>query len=116
MLVVMNPAGPVHTVLTSTSTFTVVLNTTVQDRVTSDPTGWMGLTGSLVMVTDVGRETRGHNRESEYMVYTMQCYEILLMITTSSSSVSVMLFTMTSQVYCPASDSLRGEKESISVV
>ena len=65
VLVVLNPSGPVHTVFTVTGTSTAGLNSTVQFRVTLDPTGQMGLTGSLVMVTDVGGRTRGQNRESE---------------------------------------------------
>ena len=47
------PSGPVHTVLTRTGTFTDGLNSTVQVRVTSDPTGRMGLTRLLVAVTKV---------------------------------------------------------------
>ena len=53
VLVVINPAGPVHTVVTVTgrSTSTAELNTTVQImiRVTVDLIGRMGLTGSLVI-------------------------------------------------------------------
>ena len=51
------PAGPVHSVFTVTRTFTTGLNSTVQVRVTVDPTGRMGLTGSLVTVTEVGAGT-----------------------------------------------------------
>ena len=42
---------------TVTGTFTVGLNSTVQVRVTSDPIGRMGVTGLLVMVTEVGDGT-----------------------------------------------------------
>ena len=48
MLVVINPAGPVHIVFTVTGTSTDGLNSTVQVRVTSDPTGRTGLVLSLV--------------------------------------------------------------------
>ena len=51
------PSGPVHTVLTVTGTSTAGLNSTVQVRVISDPTGRMGLTGSLVTITEVGSGT-----------------------------------------------------------
>ena len=57
VLVVINPFGPVHTVLTVTRTSTAGLNSTVQVRVTSDPTGRIGLTGSLVTVTEDGAGT-----------------------------------------------------------
>ena len=51
------PFGPVHTVFTVTGTSTVELNSTVQVRVTSDPTGRIGLTRSLEMATTIGLGT-----------------------------------------------------------
>ena len=58
MLVVINPAGPVHTVFTVTGTSTAGLNSTVHVRVTLGNTkGCMGLTGSLVIVTEFGGGT-----------------------------------------------------------
>ena len=54
VVVVINPAGPVHTVVTVTGTSTVGLNSTLQVRVTADPTAMV----PLVMVT-VGVGTRG---------------------------------------------------------
>ena len=53
------PSGPVHTVFTVTrsGTTTAGLNSTVQVRVTSDPTGRIGLTGSLEMATTIGLGT-----------------------------------------------------------
>ena len=48
------PAGPVHSVVTVTGTSTAGLSTTVQVRVTSDPTAMV----PLLMVT-VGVGTRG---------------------------------------------------------
>ena len=57
MLVVINPAGPVHTVVTVTGISTAGLNSTVQVIVTADPTGRTGLSGALVTVTDVGDGT-----------------------------------------------------------
>ena len=64
VLVFINPFGPVHTVLTVTGTSTAGLNSTVQVRVTSDPTGWIGLIGSLVTVTEVGAGTVLINTET----------------------------------------------------
>ena len=56
MLVCLNPAGPLHVVVTVTGTFTNVLSSTLQVmiRIISDPTGQVGLTGALVTFTDVG--------------------------------------------------------------
>ena len=48
MVVVINPAGPVHTVFTVTGTSTAGLNITVQVRVTADPTAMV----LLVIVTE----------------------------------------------------------------
>ena len=47
VVVLINPSGPVHTVFTVTETFTAELNTTVQVRVTVDPTAIV----LLLMVT-----------------------------------------------------------------
>ena len=52
MLVVINPAGPVHTVFTVTGISTAGLNSTVQVRVTADPIGRMG----LGMLLDIARD------------------------------------------------------------
>ena len=71
MLVVINTAGPVHTVFTITGTSTTGLNSTVQVRVTSDPTGWMGLTGSLE-ITTIGIGTgigRYHHQATQQMLH-----------------------------------------------
>ena len=57
MLVWLNPAGPLHVVVTVTGTFTNVLSSTVQVRIISDPIGRTGLTGALVTITDVGGGT-----------------------------------------------------------
>ena len=54
VVVVINPAGVVHTVVTVTETFTAGLNITVQVRVTSDPTGRIGEAGTLVIFTEFG--------------------------------------------------------------
>ena len=61
VLVVLNPAGPVHTVFTATGASTDELNSTVQVRVTSDPIGQVGLTGSLVIVTEFEAGTKDYN-------------------------------------------------------
>ena len=53
VLVVINPAGPVHPVFKVTETSTAGLNSTVQVRMTSDPT----LNEPLVIVTKVGGGT-----------------------------------------------------------
>ena len=45
------PAGPVNTVFTVTGSAIDGLSSTVHVKVTSAPTGWTGLTGSLVIVT-----------------------------------------------------------------
>jgi hypothetical protein len=54
VLVVINPAGPVHSVTTVTAISTIGLNSTAQVTVVADPTGRIGLSGTLVTVTDVG--------------------------------------------------------------
>ena len=58
VLVVLNPAGPVHTMFTVTGTSTAGLNSTVQVRVTVDPIGRMGISGILVIVTEFGDGTK----------------------------------------------------------
>ena len=65
-------SGPVHTVFTVTGTSTAGLNSTVQVRVTSDPTGRMGLTGLLVTFTEVGAETAWRQEEMEIENYHIQ--------------------------------------------
>jgi hypothetical protein len=57
LLLFLNPAGPVHNVVTVTGIFTSVLSSTVQAIVTSDAVGRIGLTGTLVMATDTGGGT-----------------------------------------------------------
>ena len=52
--VVINPAGPVHTVFTVTGTSTAGSNSTVQVRVTLDPTAMV-----LLLMVTVGVGTRG---------------------------------------------------------
>ena len=54
VLVVINPSGPLHSVITVTGTFTSGLSSTVQVRVMEDPT--IGTTGG-VTVTLVGAGT-----------------------------------------------------------
>ena len=70
MLVVLNPAGPVHTVFTVTGTSTAGLNSmcTVQFRVTSDPTGCTGLGGTVLLdnVTEVGAGTVVWDKNYKY--------------------------------------------------
>ena len=61
VVVVINPAGPVHTVVTVTGTSTAGLNITVQVRVTSEGAGQIGLAGLLVMLTEVGAGTAENN-------------------------------------------------------
>ena len=53
VIVFINPAGPVHTVVTVTGTSTEGLNSTVQVRVTADPAAMV----PLVMVTVGGGTT-----------------------------------------------------------
>ena len=56
--VVLNPAGPLHTVFTVTGTSIASLNSMVQIKVTlAVPIGRMGLVGTLVMLTDMGAGT-----------------------------------------------------------
>ena len=55
-LIIINLFGPVHAVVTVTGAFTAGVISTVQIRVTSDPTGRMGLTGSLVTIVTKGTE------------------------------------------------------------
>ena len=57
ILVVISPAGTVHNVVTVTGKSTIGLNSTVQVKVTADPTGRIGLSGTLVTLTDVGEGT-----------------------------------------------------------
>ena len=56
MLAVMNPSGPVHTVLTVTGTSTAGLNSTVHVRTVKDPT-IMELSKSLITLTTLGSGT-----------------------------------------------------------
>ena len=51
------PAGSLNSMFTVTGTSTAGLNSTMQNRGTLDPTGRMGLIGSLVTVTEVGAGT-----------------------------------------------------------
>ena len=60
VLVVINPAGPVHSVTTVTGISTTGHNSTAQVTLTADPTGRIGLSGTLVTVTDVGDGTKGN--------------------------------------------------------
>ena len=59
VLVVLNPAGPVHTVFTVTGTSTAELNSTVQIKVRTllyrSDKSW--LAGSLVTLTEIGSGT-----------------------------------------------------------
>ena len=64
------PFGPVHAVLTFTGTFTAGLNSTVQVRVISDPTGRMGLTRLLMAVTKVVAGTVWIIVQLAWMMYT----------------------------------------------
>ena len=57
VLVVINPAGPVTTVFSVSDIPSTGLNSTMQVRVTLDPTGRMGLTWSLETDTDNGAGT-----------------------------------------------------------
>ena len=57
MSVIIRSSGPVHVVFTFTGTSTAGLNSTMQVRVTSDPSGQIGLTGSLVITMEIGGET-----------------------------------------------------------
>ena len=61
VLVVLNPAGPVHTMFTVTGTSTAGLNSTVQVRVTLDPIGKTGLSEFVVIVTELGAGTIYNN-------------------------------------------------------
>ena len=61
MAVVINPAGPIHTVVTVTGTYTAGLIITVQVRVTSEGAGQIGLAGLLVILTEVGAGTAEHD-------------------------------------------------------
>ena len=61
VVVFINPAGPVHTVVTVTGTSTAGLNITMQVRVTSEGAGQIGLAGLLVMLTEVGGGTAEDN-------------------------------------------------------
>ena len=56
MLAVMNPSGPVHTVLTVTETSTAGLNSTAHIRTLEDPT-IMELSKSLMTLTTLGSGT-----------------------------------------------------------
>ena len=58
VLVVINPAGPVHTVVTVTGISTSGLNSTVQVIVTADPIGRMMIPGLGVdKITEMGAGT-----------------------------------------------------------
>ena len=51
VLLVINPAGPAHTVFTVTGTSTAGLNSTVKFSITVDPTDWIRLDSLLVIIT-----------------------------------------------------------------
>ena len=61
VVVVINPAGPVHTVVTVTGTSPAGFNITMQVRVTSEGAGQIGLAGLLAMLTEVGDGTAEDN-------------------------------------------------------
>ena len=69
MLVVVNPLGPLYSVFTVTGTSTTGLNSTVHVRVTADPIGRMGLTGSLVRTIETGFGTRIEINKNCYDLY-----------------------------------------------
>ena len=57
VLIIINPSGPLHSVVTVTGISTDGLNTTVQVRIMVDPIKWMGLVRLGTIVTDVGAGT-----------------------------------------------------------
>ena len=73
VVIFINPAGPVHTVVTFTGTSTAGLNITVQVRVISEGAGQIGLAGLLVMLTEVGAGTAENN--VHYCYYQQPCME-----------------------------------------
>ena len=128
MEIIVTPAsaGPVHSVFTVTGTFTAGFNSTMQVRVTVDPMGWIGLDGLGTIVTDEGVGTIIVYMCKEdvfdgYVDHAPACNNcvikpILLFMVIFSASVNTVLVIVTLQLYFPASDSLRGEKERVSDV
>ena len=78
VLLVINFAGPVHTMFTVTGTSTAGLNSTVQVRLTLDPIGRTGLTRSLVTVTETGSGTIS---KDSYYLNKRDITLILLLVT-----------------------------------
>ena len=72
VVVVINPAGPVHTVVTVTGTSTAGSKSTAQLRLTSDPTGRMGEAGNLVICTEFGAGAVAC-RNASSMLMTVLC-------------------------------------------
>ena len=74
VLMIVTSLGPLHSmtiVLFSGSSSGPLLHSAVQVRVTSDPTGWTGLTRSLVMVTETGAGTgRRKYNNMQYLKYS----------------------------------------------
>lgn len=64
VLVIVNPAGPVHMVATFTATFNSGFNFTVQIRVIADPMDaeWMGLEVLLDNITESGADETARKR------------------------------------------------------
>ena len=71
--VVINPAGPVHTVVTVTETSTAGLNITVQVRVTADSTGRIGEAGILEIFTEFGAGAVACRDASSYLNNIFLC-------------------------------------------
>lgn len=70
MLVIINPAGPVHTVFTVTGISTAGLKYTVHIRVIEEPIGRIGLRTLLDTITKMGDGTaRKNNYINAHMSY-----------------------------------------------
>ena len=90
----------------------------VQTTVTLDPSRPSGLIGSLVRVTDTGCVTAGvKNSDDQYREKTIKDGNFCTVFNSPRSIVRFIirlngqLYTLTVHEYCPASDSLSGEKE-----
>ena len=96
MLVVINPAGPVHIVFNISDIPSTGLNSTEQVRVTLDPTGRMGLGLLLVTVTEDGAGTgeKKEGMENLYLILTVQRTRLQHHIKTSLSENPICLWNV----------------------
>ena len=112
------PSGPVHTVLIVTGTSTAGFNSAVQVRVNDDSDkigvslGELECRLTVCSGTVISIQTCMHQNRKIYILEMLTSKDWLLVFATGSLVISELAVTW--QMYCPASDSRRGEKERLS--